>query len=184
MSPDPDNGQDHACNFSRATHKPIDDSAPVSSDQEPSGHPPIQHGAPTDPFIIEICAGTARVTSCLQALGLKASFGVDHKRIKNAGRVLVADLTAPEGQKLCLEWIQSPSCAGIFCAPPCGTCSRARGIPITLPNGYKVAGPQPLRTDDMPDGVPHMSYLNRCRVKSANTLYQFITTLVHFCLAH
>ena len=45
------------------------------------------------PFFIEICAGSARVTSCLQHLGLSASFGVDHKIHRNAGRVLVADLT-------------------------------------------------------------------------------------------
>ena len=49
---------------------------------------------PKEPFIIEICAGSARVTSCLQSLGLPTSFGVDHKRQRNAGRVLVADLTS------------------------------------------------------------------------------------------
>jgi hypothetical protein len=57
---------------------------------------------PKEPFIIEICAGSARVTSCLQSLGLSASFGVNHKRQKNAGRVLVADLTSEEGQQLWL----------------------------------------------------------------------------------
>ena len=45
-----------------------------------------------DPFIIELCAGSARVTACLQQLGMPASFGVDHIKQKNAGRVLVADL--------------------------------------------------------------------------------------------
>ena len=44
------------------------------------------------PFFIEICAGSARATSCLQHLGLSASFGADHKIHRNAGRVLVADL--------------------------------------------------------------------------------------------
>ena len=110
--------------------------------------------------------------------------GKKHKRLKNAGRVLVADLTTPEGQSLCWEWIRSPSCAGVFCAPPCGTCSRARGIPVTLPNGCVVAGPQPLRSEAFPDGLASMSYLNRCRVKSANALYQFITEVVQFCLNH
>ena len=88
-----------------------------------------------DAFFLEICAGSARVTSCLQHLGLKASFGVDHKRQKNAGRLLVADLTSKEGQALCWKWIRSPNCVGIFVAPPCGTCSRARGMPVRLPHG-------------------------------------------------
>jgi len=96
---------------------------------------------PKEPFIIEICAGSARVTSCLQSLGLPTSFGVDHKRQRNAGRVLVADLTSDEGQQLCWSWIRSPSCMGVFCAPPCGTCSKARGIPITLPNGAQIDTP-------------------------------------------
>ena len=50
-------------------------------------------------------------------------------------RKMVADLTTADGQALCWSWMVSPSCMGSFCAPPCGTCSRARGIPIKLPNG-------------------------------------------------
>ena len=80
------------------------------------------------------------------------------------------------------SWIRSPSCMGVFCAPPCGTCSKARGIPITLPNGAKIAGPQPLRSECQPDGVDCMSYLNRRRVWSANTLYKFISDVCLFCL--
>lgn len=183
VSPPSDEVQKNSCTFLH-TNRP----QPIKVNQEGSQSLPCS--APKipshliDPFIIEICAGTARVTSCLQALGLAASFGVDHKRVRNAGRVLLVDLTTPEGQSLCWEWIKSPSCAGVFCAPPCGTCSRARGIPVTLPNGYQVAGPQPLRSDLMPDGLPSMSYLNRCRVRSANTLYKFITEVVQHCLAH
>ena len=71
---------------------------------------------------------------------------------------------------------------GIFCAPPCGTCSKARGIPVVLPNGYKVAGPQPLRSEMHPDGLASMSYLNRRRVWSANVLYKFVTDLANYCL--
>ena len=138
---------------------------------------------PKEPFFLEICAGSARVTTCLQSLGLSSSFGVDHKRQKHAGKVLVADLTTQEGQELCWSWVKSPSCLGIFCAPPCGTCSRARGIPIKLANGVKIAGPQPLRTEHQPDGVKHMNYVNKLRVALANTLYKFITDVALHCLA-
>ena len=123
-----------------------------------------------DPFIIEFCAGSARVTACLQQLGLSASFGVDHLKQKNAGRVLIADLTTKAGRDLCWTWLKSPNCVGMFAAPPCGTCSRARGIPIKLPNGFLIAGPQPLRTDDQPNGVSQMSYINRMRVSHANSI--------------
>ena len=139
--------------------------------------------ASNDPFIIELCAGSARVTSCLQYFGLKSSFGVDHKRQRNSGRLLTADLTTSEGQALCFQWLSSPNCMGIFAAPPCGTCSRARGIPIRLPSGKIVPGPKPLRTDSMPDGVKYMTKTERARVNSANTLYAFITRVCLFCFS-
>ena len=51
-------------------------------------HSPLEHfGCKVlqDEFSLEVCAGSARVTWCLQHLGLKSSFGVDHKRQKNLG---------------------------------------------------------------------------------------------------
>ena len=100
VSPPLDDGQDNSCQFSGNTCKTIPVAQPVAAQESPNTSCPSK-----EPFILEICAGTARVTSCLQALGLTSSFGVDHKRLKNAGRVLVADLTTPEGQNLCWEWI-------------------------------------------------------------------------------
>ena len=159
-------------------------SRPISGPPETKDGSPAkqQKPMPEDPFFLEICAGSARVTTCLQSLGLRSSFGVDHKRQKHAGKILVADLTTKTGQDLCWSWINSPSCMGVFCAPPCGTCSRARGIPIQLHNGLKIAGPPPLRTDQHPDGVRHMSYVNRLRVSQANLLYKFVTAVALFCI--
>jgi len=113
---------------------------------------------------------------------ISASFGVDHIKQKNAGRVLIADLTTKAGRDLCWTWLKSPNCVGMFAAPPCGTCSRARGIPIKLPNGFLIAGPQPLRTDVQPNGVSKMSCINRLRVSQANAIYHFITAAAEFCL--
>ena len=139
---------------------------------------------PNDPFFLEICAGSARVTTCLQQLGLKSSFGVDHKRSKNAGRVLIADLTHDEGKRLCWQWLSSPNCVGVFCAPPGGTCSRARGIPIRLPTGRLVPGPKPLRSDLFPDGFATLSGTSKARVDSANCLYAFVTEVCLYCIKH
>lgn len=181
-----------ACHSKKPRLSPADAHAslfPVSQhvrDDEPNFLCNSPHGVvkdlTTSPFILEICAGSARVTSCLQGLGLTASFGVDHKRQKHAGKIMVADLTSVEGQTLCWSWIKSPNCMGIFCAPPCGTCSKARGIPVVLPNGCRIAGPQPLRSEEFPDGVQSMSYLNRRRVWSANTLYKFVTDVALYAL--
>ena len=146
-------------------------------DQSKPPQPFVSQNVPDDPFILEICAGSARVTICAQQLGMPTSFGVDHKAQRNSGRVLIADLTTKHGQSLCRTWLASPNLAGLFIAPPCGTCSRARGIPVRLPSGRIVPGPQPLRTDESPNGVRHMSWINRMRVSSANKLYHFITQI-------
>ena len=47
----------------------------------------LANNFPDKPFVIELCAGSARVTSCARAIGLSDSFGVDHKRIRNCGIV-------------------------------------------------------------------------------------------------
>ena len=144
---------------------------------------PAPAEVPADPIFIELCAGSARVTSALQYFGLDSSFGVDHKRQKNAGRLLVADLTTTDGQNLVWTWLSSPNCMGVFAAPPCGTCSKARGIPVKLPSGKMVPGPKPLRTELQPDGVDQMSQTDRLRVISANMLYSFVTEVALFCLS-
>lgn len=132
----------------------------------------------TKPFFIELFAGSARVTSFLQAFGLSDSFGVDHKIGKHSGKILIADLTTHEGQQLCREWLKSPNLAGIFAAPPCGTCSRARGIPIKMPDGSYKKGPQPLRSDEFPNGLRNLSWLNRAKVSSANKVYHFLSSVI------
>jgi hypothetical protein len=54
-----------------------------------------------DCLIVEIFAGSSRVTAALKQLGLRSSFGVDKVRSKNAmSTVVIADLTTPEGEEL------------------------------------------------------------------------------------
>ena len=53
----------------------------------------------SDCLIIEIFAGSARVTASLKQLGLTYGFGVDKFRSKNAmSAIAIADLTTPEGR--------------------------------------------------------------------------------------
>ena len=98
--------------------------------------------------IIEIFAGTCRVTACLRQIGLRSCFGVDHVKVKNlSGPVSVK----PEGIALLLSWINTRTVLGIFLAPPCGTASRARSIKLTgnLKRKYQ-SEPRPLRSNSQP----------------------------------
>ena len=155
-------------------HQPVQHPAFAS---EESDHPKIKH-----PFVIEICAGSARVTMALQKLGLSSSFGVDRQIQRNGGKTLVADLTTSQGQALCNLWLSDPNLLGVFIAPPCGTCSRARGIPIFLPGGFVIPGPVPLRSDSCPNGLPGLRWIDRARVSSANKLYLFVTQIALQCI--
>ena len=130
------------------------------------------------PVVIEIFAGSGRVTAHLKHVGIKAAFGVDHKVLSKIAPIKVCDLTTKEGQKLCMEWCKSPLLAGVFIAPPCGTCSLARSIIIRDSKGRPLPGPVPLRSVSQPNGLPFLSPLNRARVSSANRLYEFVSKLV------
>ena len=130
------------------------------------------------PFIVELFAGSGRVTAHLKYYGIRDSFGVDHKNLSSIAPIMVCDLTTAEGQRLCTKWVNSESCAGVFAAPPCGTCSRAREIQLRDSKGRKIPCPPPLRSDSAPNGLPNFSQQNRQRVSSANKLYHFLSELV------
>ena len=134
--------------------------------------------------IIEIFAGTSRVTACLRQIGLRSCFGVDHVKVKNlSGPVSVADLTKPEGVALLMSWINTRTVLGIFLAPPCGTASRARSIKLTgnLKRKYQNE-PRPLRSNSQPNGVSGLSWLNKVKISKANKLYHLTAQLVKHCV--
>ena len=71
--------------------------------------------------MIGLFAGSGRVMAQLKHIGIKSAVGVDHKNLSKIAPIQVCD-----GQKLCMQWCQSPLLAGVFAAPPCGTCSIGR----------------------------------------------------------
>ena len=132
----------------------------------------------TCPVVIELFAGSGRVTAQLKHVGVKSAFGAGHKNLSKIAPIQVCDLSNPEGQKLCMQWCQSPLLAGVFAAPPCGTCSRARSIILRDSEGRPLPGPVPLRSDSQPNGLPFLKPVDRARVSSANRLYDFLSRLV------
>ena len=97
----------------------------------------------------------------------------------------MCDLCPASGQDLLWSWLQNPFVVGIFLAPPCGSASRARQIPLRQRFNYRGRhrarhGPAPLRTDLHPNGVPGLSETNLRRVSLANTLYHLTATLVRW----
>ena len=130
------------------------------------------------PVIIEMFCGTARVTACLKAIGLRDSFGVDHIKSRAVSTLKIADLTTKHGQDVFLKWLESPLVQGIFIAPPCGTCSLARCIKLRDEKARPIPGPAPLRSEKFPEGLPNLSPRNRLRVSLANKLYEFVGRVI------
>ena len=81
-------------------------------------------------MIIEVFAGTGRVTACLKQFGMSSAFGTHHVRHKQAmAPIVLADLTTKAGVDLLTQWLSNRQVIGFFLAPPCGSASRARSIP-------------------------------------------------------
>lgn len=118
---------------------------------------------------IELCAGSANLSSVAQKYGY-CVMPVDHKRNRHQPKchIVELDLTTDHAWEVLGYIVQTCDVAAIHLAPPCGTCSKARGIP--LPKGEP--GPPVLRTDEFPLGVEDMSDADRIKVNAANELYK------------
>ena len=135
--------------------------------------------APAVPVVFELFSGSGRVTACLRKLGLHAAHGIDHVVVPEAASSpLIADLTTEEGQQLALFWITNPLLSAVFAAPPCGTCSRAREIPLAHSTDLE---PRPLRDALHPDGLPSLQGVDQQRVTSANRTYAFLAQVAALC---
>ena len=118
---------------------------------------------------IELCAGSANLSSVAQKFGYRV-MPVDHKRNRHKPKchIVELDLATDHAWDVLTYIVETCDVAAIHLAPPCGTCSNARGIP--LPNGDP--GPQVLRTVQFPLGVPNMSAADRTKVDAANDIYK------------
>ena len=133
-------------------------------------------------LVIEVCAGSARLTKTCRKLGLRG-LAVDKVTERSCGiDIMVLDLTVASQLQLLLDIVEAEKSRilMIFIAPPCGTASRARGRPIksSLLRGRKA--PAPLRSDLQPDGLDNLEGLDKLKTELANQLYEGITKLILF----
>ena len=129
--------------------------------------------------VIECLVGSARLTAACESAGLEA-FGIDHKgnRHKPEGRVVTLDLSAPSDQQPIKDMLHLGSnVVFIWFGFPCGTMSRARGIPLASGK----PGPQPLRSEQLPRRLPNLSPADAAKVASANTLVDFARACITLC---
>ena len=136
-----------------------------------------------DVLLLEICAGSARLTKTARKFGLRG-LAIDKTKARSCGvDILLLDLTNEHDFQFLCNLIQAEHeriCL-VFISPPCGTASRARARPIksSLLRGRQA--PKPLRTDLHPDQKPGLTGTDKIKVELANQLYDAVTDLILFC---
>lgn len=89
-------------------------------------------------------------------------------------------MTTKKGSDMLGSWLKNPRVVGVFLAPPCGTASRARSIKLKR----KRNAPEPLRSDDHPNGLRNLSFINKIKISQANKLYHLTAQIVKYAVQH
>ena len=134
------------------------------------------------PYVfLELCAGSASLSAEVKKLGLEGfAFDHDSNRHQTKCKVISMDLSQPHAIDRISAMIHNCVVLGVHMGPPCGTCSKARGIPMA--DGS--AGPQPLRSESHLLGLPNLRPHDRARVDAANLLYSQLGRLVEILESH
>ena len=127
--------------------------------------------------MIEIFSGSCNLSTAFVKRGFQA-LAIDHAQ-SHKFRTLIFDLTLQADQLLLLEILRTQRPFLVWLAPPCGTASRARNIPVKNKHGKPFA--EPLRSDLFPDGIPSLENIDLDRVLAANTLYEFCENICSLC---
>ena len=137
-------------------------------------------------FVLEVFAGSARLTKTAKDVGLKA-LAFDHSSKRSCGvEICQFDLTDPAQIETLATFIASSadSIVLIWFAPPCGTASRAREKPIPGFDKLGVSVPKPLRSVSQPDQIDGLSHVEKTKVEVANQLYEAVYLLASVACDH
>ena len=133
-----------------------------------------------DLLVLEVCAGTARLTKTVRARGIRG-LAVDKSKSRTCGTdIMILDLTLEHDLNLLLQIISAE--AGriilVFMSPPCGTASKARERPIKSSLLFGRKQPEPLRSSTRPDQKDGLSGLDKLKTEMANQLYDAVRKIV------
>ena len=134
---------------------------------------------PEDLLVIELCAGTAILSTTASKKGFRV-LAVDNNHRRAPGKhILRLDLADPQAVSELLEIIEKERdrIALLFISPPCGTASLARERKLLkwARKGFKI--PVPLRNRDFPDMLPGLKGWDKAKVELANQLYSEVTRI-------
>ncbi|CAE7700800.1 unnamed protein product [Symbiodinium sp. CCMP2592] len=148
-----------------------------STSASASTHTGLQEAFPqrATPLVIEVFAGTARLSTACQKLGFR-TLAIDKSTARGRFPIQRLDLTDADDLCILLDIIrlEAANIVWIHCAPPCGNASAARSRPIPELTAAGVRVPQPLRSTSEPQGLSTLTGADLERVKKANMLYRAV----------
>ena len=133
---------------------------------------------PNDSLLfIEACCGCALLSSCVAKLGFEV-MPIDFEGNKQRPymHVIQLDLRKRETWQFLRYVAESRRPFHFHAAPPCGTASRARDIPMSSTDH----GPPPLRSERWPLVFPNLSGFWAGKVLSANQIYLQLCAFCEF----
>ena len=135
------------------------------------------------PVTIEVCCGSAGLSSALRRLGFHVHT-IDHAANRHSPKVrtLVLDVSNLQQLQLLESMIKFVKPCYIHLGLPCGTCPRAREKPMPKSMGGHI-GPQPLRDADDLLGLPHLCGADLTQATLANQLYRAAIVILQLCFA-
>ena len=139
--------------------------------------------------IVEIFSGSGRLSLTAKEFGCRVD-PVDHRgnRHNQHVRATSLDLSQPCAMEELIALLrrhreqvhEEGGGLHVHFAPPCGTCSRAREVP--LPRGQR--GPVPLRSARHPAGLPTLTGTDRDKVAAESSLYDLVSNVITQHLAN
>ena len=127
------------------------------------------------PLFIEACCGCALLSACVAKLGFD-TLPIDFQGNKHRPfiHVIELDLRKRSTWDFLEHLVSTRRPFHFHGAPPCGTASRARDMPLS----NTQHGPPPLRSEEFPMGFPWITGLWKDKLESANAIY---ISLAAFC---
>ena len=133
---------------------------------------------------LEMRAGSAGLTAelCLRLFNCLAG---DHGHNRQAQKAACArvDSSTEAGQSFINDAQNAAAFFFSWMAPPCGTSSKAREIPLSA--AQRASGcplPKPLRSARFPRGFPWLNGSDKIRVDAANRIYDLFCVFAWNCL--
>ena len=159
-------------------------SAPSSTQSSPELDQRFTGMSLDEIMVLEIFAGTARLTRAVKDLGMSAmAVDKDNQRAQSV-HIAKYDLNEPDQVQSLCDFIQRHQKQILWAhfAPSCGTASRARGRPLPKLAKLGVKVPMPLRSDTKPMGLDGLAGLDKVKAETANITYENACLLMRFCI--